>query len=137
MNKPTGQLPTLAQFAPSLRLERFDEVVHYDDAATAKPPQRMYEKVWEGKCGPDLVLEDGETVRPSRLRVRWFQNGDATPRWDSTEVTGRVVLPDGGLDRRPVREIWTRYHDERGQIPEDFAEFVRINSPEPRPSRAV
>ena len=49
-----------AQFTPSLRVERFDEVVQYDDALTAKPPQRTYEKVWQGRCGPDFTVEDSE-----------------------------------------------------------------------------
>ncbi|MFK0154173.1 hypothetical protein ACIQVK_19130 [Streptomyces sp. NPDC090493] len=124
-----------AQFTPSLRVERFDEVVQYDDAGTAKPPQRTYERVWQGRCGPDFTVEDGEDshrVRPVRLRVRWLDDGDATPRWNSIEVTGQVVLPDDRLDRRPVREIWTHYHAELGQVPHWFLQFVSANPPAPR-----
>ncbi|MCX4826800.1 hypothetical protein OG883_45005 [Streptomyces sp. NBC_01142] len=124
-----------AQFTPSLRVERFDEVVQYDNAMTAKPPQRTYEKVWQGQCGPDFAVEDGEDsyrVRPVRLRVRWFQDGDATPRWNSIEVTGHEVLPDKSLRRHPVREIWTRYHAELGQVPDWFLQFVSANLPAPR-----
>nr|WP_024126580.1 hypothetical protein [Streptomyces sp. FR1]AHE39199.1 hypothetical protein pFRL3_422 [Streptomyces sp. FR1] len=124
-----------ARFTPSLRVERFDEVVQYDNAMTAKPPQRTYENVWQGQCGPDFTVEDGEgshRVRPIRLRVRWFQDGDATPRWNSIEVTGHEVLPDERLRRLPVREIWTRYHAELGQIPDWFLQFVLANPPAPR-----
>ncbi|MFD7618589.1 hypothetical protein [Streptomyces sp. NPDC059802] len=121
-----------AQFTPSLRVERFDEVVQYDNAMTARPPQRTYEKVWQGQCGPDFTVEDSYRVRPVRLRVRWFQDGDATPRWNSIEVTGHEVLPDKNLRRLPVREIWTRYHAELGQVPDWFLQFVSANSPAPR-----
>ncbi|WP_405824298.1 hypothetical protein OG705_29355 [Streptomyces sp. NBC_00838] len=124
-----------ARFTPSLRVERFDEVVQYDDAMTAKPPQRTYERLWQGRCGPDFTVEDGEgseTVRPVRLRVRWFQKGDAPLRWDSVEVTGHVVLLDEGLGRLPVREIWTHYHAELGQIPDWFLQFVSANPPATR-----
>lgn len=139
MEQPTDRPSVLAQFTPSLRMERFDEVAWYDDAMTAKPTQRTYEKLWQGQCGPDFTVEDSvgsETVRPVRLRVRWFQNGDAAPRWDSIEVTGYVVLPDGGLGRLPVREIWTHHHAERGQVPDWFIQFVSANSPVPRTATA-
>lgn len=124
-----------AQFAPSLRSERFDEVVQYDNAMTAKPPQRTYERVWQGHCGPDFTVEDGEesqSVRPVRLRVRWLQAGDAKLRWNSIEVTCQVVLPDGRLLGPSVRVIWTHYHADRGQIPEWFLQFVSSNPPAPR-----
>ncbi|MFF8918080.1 hypothetical protein ACF08M_33440 [Streptomyces sp. NPDC015032] len=123
-----------ASFTPSLRAERYDELVMYDDAGTAKPSQRTYEKVWQRQCGPDLIIEDGEgdhRVRPVRLRIRWFQDGAAAPRWNSIEVTGHVVLPDESLDRRPVREIWTRYHAELGQVPDWFLQFVSANPAAP------
>ncbi|MFD4576758.1 hypothetical protein ACFWNK_30880 [Streptomyces sp. NPDC058417] len=124
-----------AQFTPSLRVERFDEVVQYDDAGTARPPQRTYEKVWQGRCGPDFTVEDGKDsyrVRGLRLRVSWLHNGEATPRWDSIEVTGQVVLPDDRLDRLPIREIWTHHHAELGQVPRWFLQFVSANPPAPR-----
>ncbi|MFB7601016.1 hypothetical protein [Streptomyces sp. NPDC056160] len=117
-------------FTPLLRAERYDELVTYDDAGTTKPPQRTYEKVWQGQCGPDFTIEDGEgnhRVRPVRLRIRWFQDGAAAPRWNSIEVTGHVVLPDKSLDRLPVREIWTCYHAELGQVPDWFLQFVSAN----------
>ncbi|MFE2640840.1 hypothetical protein ACFXKF_40035 [Streptomyces scopuliridis] len=136
MEQPTDQPSVLAQFTPSLRVERFDEVVQYDDAMTAKPPQRTYERLWQGQCGPDFTVEDGETVRPVRLRARWFQDGDATPRWNSIEVTGHVVLPDEGLGHLPVREIWTHHHAERGQVPDWFLQFVSANPPAPRTTTA-
>lgn len=132
MEQPTDRPSVLAQFTPSLRMERFDEVTWYDDATTARPTQRTYEKLWEGQCGPDFPFEDSvgsETVRPVRLRVRWFENGDTTPHWNSIEVTAHVVLPDGGLDDRPIREIWTCHHVERGQVPDGFTQFVSANSP--------
>lgn len=122
-------------FTPSLRAERYDELVKYDDAGAAQPSQRTYEKVWQGQCGPDFTSEDSEgshRVRPVRLRIRWFQDGAAAPRWNSIEVTGHVVLPDDSLDRRPVREIWTCYHAELGQVPGWFLQFVSANPPAPR-----
>ncbi|MFC8125510.1 hypothetical protein [Streptomyces sp. NPDC057302] len=140
MEQPADQPSVLAQFTPSLRVERFDEVVQYDDAMTAKPPQRTYEKVWQGRCGPDFTVEDGEdkeTVRPVRLRVRWLQNGDATPRWNSIEVTGQIILPDGCLRRLLVREIWTHYHAELGQIPDWLLQFVSTNPPATRTTTQV
>ncbi|TLQ39461.1 hypothetical protein [Streptomyces marianii] len=124
-----------ASFTPSLRAERYDEVVTYDDAGTAKPPQRTYEKVWQGGCGPDFTIEDGESshrVRPVRLRIRWFQDGAAAPRWNSIEVTGHELLPDESLGRLPIREIWTSYHAELGQVPDWFLQFVSANPPELR-----
>ncbi|WP_371793118.1 hypothetical protein OG285_32835 [Streptomyces sp. NBC_01471] len=134
MKQTTDSLCAPGPFTPSLRVERFDEVVQYDDVGTAKPPQRTYEKVWQGRCGPDFTIEDGEDshrVRPVRLRIRWFQDGDATPRWNSIEMTSHVILPDGSLDRRPVRDIWTHYHAELGQIPNRFLQFVNANPPAP------
>jgi hypothetical protein len=139
LEQPTNGPSVPAKFTPSLRGERFDEVVQYDDEMGAKPPQRTYEKVWQGQCGPDFTIEDGqgsETVRPIRLRVRWFQDGDTLPRWNSMEVTGHVVLPDGSLDRRPVREIWTHYHADLGQVPDWFLQFVSANCPAPRTTSA-
>lgn len=134
--KQTAESPGApAPFTPSLRAERYDEVVQYDDAGAVKPPRRTYEKVWQGGCGPDFIIEDGEgshRVRPVRLRIRWFQDGAAAPRWNSIEVTGHVVLPDERLDRPPVREIWTRYHAELGQVPDWFLQFVSANPPAPR-----
>ncbi|MDL5199590.1 hypothetical protein [Streptomyces sp. ALI-76-A] len=134
--KQTTDIPCApAPFTPSLRAERCDEVVQYDDVGTAKPPQRTYEKVWQGRCGPDLTIEDGEDshrVRPARLRIRWFQDGAAAPRWHSIEVTGHVVLPNELLGRLPVREIWTRYNAELGQVPDWFLQFVSANSPTPQ-----
>ncbi|MFF4409476.1 hypothetical protein [Streptomyces sp. NPDC001404] len=126
--KQTADSPRApASFTPLLRAERYDELVKYDDAGTAEPPQRTYEKLWQGQCGPDFTIEDGEgnhRVRPVRLRIRWFQDGAAAPRWNSIEVTGHVVLPDESLDRRLVREIWTHYHAELGQVPDCFLQFV-------------
>lgn len=136
MEQPTDQPSVLAQFTPSLRVERFDEVVQYDDAMTAKLPQRTYERLWQGQCGPDFTVEDGETVRPVRLRARWFQDGDAPLRWISVEVTGRVVLSDGSFDHRPVRKIWTHHHAELGQVPGWFLQFVSANPPAPRTTTA-
>ncbi|MFJ1662589.1 hypothetical protein [Streptomyces anthocyanicus] len=127
------QPSALAQFAPVLRVERFDEVVQYDDAMEARPPQRTYEKLWQGTCGPDITVEEGdEIVRPFRLRVRWLQNGDAALRWQSIEVTSRVVLPDEGLGHLPVRTIWTRHHASRKEVPDFFLQFVSANPPAPR-----
>ncbi|MFC4507810.1 MULTISPECIES: hypothetical protein [Streptomyces] len=93
-----------------------------------------------GAVRPGLTVEDSEdseTVRPVRLRVRWFQNGDATSRWNSIEVTGQMVLPDGRLRRLPVREIWTHYHAELGQIPDWFLQFVSANPPATRTTTQV
>ncbi|MGW2984274.1 hypothetical protein [Streptomyces goshikiensis] len=43
---------------------------------------------------------------------------------------GHAVLPDASLEHRPVREIWTRYHAELGQIPDWFLlQFVSANPP--------
>ncbi|MGW2984273.1 hypothetical protein [Streptomyces goshikiensis] len=56
-----------ASATPLLRAERYDELVKFGDAGTAKPPQRTHEKVWQGQCGPDFTIEDGENnyrVRP-------------------------------------------------------------------------
>ncbi|WP_412075432.1 hypothetical protein ACLF6K_05795 [Streptomyces xanthophaeus] len=134
--KQTADSPCApVSFTPSLRAERYDELVKYDDAGAAKPPQRTYEKVWQGQCGPDFTIEDGEgnyRVRPVRLRIRWFQDGAAAPRWNSIEVTGHVILPDESLDRRPVREIWTHYHAELGQVPDWFLQFVSANPEAPQ-----
>ncbi|MFE3211169.1 hypothetical protein ACFXI8_23830 [Streptomyces niveus] len=43
-----------------------------------------------------------------------------------------MVLPDESLNRQPVREIWTRYHAELGQLPDWFLQFVSVNPPAPR-----
>ncbi|MFI1530698.1 hypothetical protein [Streptomyces griseus] len=133
MEIPTDQPSTLADFAPVLCAERFDEVVQYADAMTAKLPQRMYERLWKGRCGPDFTVEGcDETVRPVRLRVRWLQNGDATLGWHSIEVTSHVVQPAGGLALLPVRTIWTRHHAAQNQVPDEFLQFVSANPPAPR-----
>ncbi|MFI1189669.1 hypothetical protein [Streptomyces californicus] len=130
MEKPTDQTSVPAPFAPVLRAERFDEVVWYDAARTAMPPERTYERLWQGQCGPDITVEDGdEIVRPVRLRVRWLQNGEAAPRWNSIEVTSYVVLPGGKLGCLPVRMIWTHHHASREQIPDAFLQFVAANPP--------
>ncbi|MFD8609423.1 hypothetical protein [Streptomyces sp. NPDC059631] len=134
--KQTADSPCApAALMPSLCAERYDELVKYDDAETPKLPQRTYEKVWQGQCGPDFTIEDYEgnhRVRPVRLRIRWFQDGAAAPCWNSIEVTSHVVLPDESLDRHPVRMIWTRYHAELGQVPNWFLKFISANPPVPR-----
>jgi hypothetical protein len=109
-------------------MERFDEVVQFDTAGRPSPPKSTYERLWQGQCGPDFT-DDDATVRPVRLRARWFRDGDGAPRWNSVEVTGHVVLPDGSTSWRTVREIWTSHHAELGQIPEWILRFVGDNPP--------
>ncbi|MFI1769113.1 hypothetical protein ACH41H_44775 [Streptomyces sp. NPDC020800] len=135
MAQPTDVQPGPA---PALRLtmERFDEEVQFDKTGRPNSPKNTYERLWQGtRCGPDFTA-NGATFRPTRLRARWFQDGDGAPRWSSMEVTGTEVLPDGTTNWRTARQIWTSQHADMGQAPLWVLRFVADNPPAPRRATA-